>query len=245
MSRLAGKVVIVTGAARGLGRDYARYFSRDGAHVVLADVKGTEGAAAEATGEGTACIGLEADVTSRASCQAMVASTIAAFGRVDVLVNNAGLWRGLNEAGLLDCPDEIWDAAWAVNVTGTWRAYQAVVPRMKEQGWGRVVNVSSMAAANGGNPYGLTKATVEHMTRGMAREVGDFGITVNCIAPGISAFEAAAGALANADEIVAGNAIKRLGTSRDQYEAMVYFCTDAGSYVTGQTIGVDGGALAR
>jgi NAD(P)-dependent dehydrogenase (short-subunit alcohol dehydrogenase family) len=102
-----------------------------------------------------------------------------------------------------------------------------------------------MAAANGGNPYGLTKATVEHMTRGMAREVGDFGITVNCIAPGISAFEAAASALANADDIVAGNAIKRLGTSRDQYEAMVYFCTDAGAYVTGQTIGVDGGALTR
>ena len=108
-----------------------------------------------------------------------------------------------------------------------------------------MINISSMASTIGGSVYGLTKAAVEHMTQGMAREIGDDGVTVNCIAPGISAFEAAAGALENADEIVAGNAIKRLGTSRDLYEAMVYLCTDAAAYVTGQTLRVDGGATVR
>jgi NAD(P)-dependent dehydrogenase (short-subunit alcohol dehydrogenase family) len=243
--RLAGKVVIVTGAARGLGRDYARYFAADGANVVLADVKGTESAAAEASAAGPRCIGVNCDVTDRASLTAMVERTVAEFGRVDVLINNAGLWRGLNEAGLLHCPDDVWDAAWAVNVTGTLRCYQAVVPHMVAHGWGRVINISSMASTFGGNPYGLTKAAVEHMTGGMAREVGDHGITVNCVAPGISAFEAAAGQISNADEVVAGNAIKRLGTTRDLYEAMVYLCTDAGAYVTGQTLRVDGGATVR
>ncbi len=246
MSRFQDRVVIVTGAARGLGRDYARYFARDGANVVLADVKGTESAAEEASAEGgQRCIGVEADVTDRASTDAMVAAARDAFGRLDVLVNNAGLWRGLNEAGLLECPDEIWDAAWAVNVTGSLRCYQSAVPLMREGGFGRVINISSMAARSGSNPYGLTKNAVEHMTRGMAREVGGDGITVNCIAPGISAFEAAQSQLTNADQVVAGNAIKRMGTSADLYEAMVYLCSEQASWVTGETFHIDGGAGAH
>lgn len=240
-----GRVVIVTGAARGLGRDYSRYFAQDGANVVLADVKGTDGAAAEASEAGPLCIGVEADVTSRASVESMMARVRAEFGRLDVLVNNAGLWRGLNEAGLLGCPDDVWDISWAVNVTGTLRCYQAAVPLMAEGGFGRVVNISSMASRNGGNPYGLTKHAVEHMTMGMAGEVGDKGITVNCIAPGISAFEAATSQLPNADAMVAGNAVKRLGTSRDLYAAMAYLCSPDASWVTGQTLRVDGGAGAR
>jgi NAD(P)-dependent dehydrogenase (short-subunit alcohol dehydrogenase family) len=240
-----GQVVIVTGAARGLGRDYARYFADDGANVVLADTKETEVAAAEASAAGPRCIGLVTDVTDRASVEAMVTRVRTEFGRLDVLVNNAGLWRGLAEAGLLACPDEVWNAAWAVNVTGSWRCYQAVVPLMAEGGFGRVINISSMASRGGGNPYGLTKNAVEHMTMGMAGEVGTKGITVNCIAPGISAFEAATSQLPNADAVVAGNAVKRMGTSRDLYAAMVYLCGPDASWVTGQTLRVDGGAGAR
>jgi 3-oxoacyl-[acyl-carrier protein] reductase len=243
-NRLSGNVVIVPGAARGLGRDYARYFAMDGCHVVVADVKDTSGAAQEASALGPKCIGVECDVTSADSVDALVKATVQEFGRLDILINNAGLWRGLAEAGLLDCPDEIWDIAWAVNVTGTLRATRAAIPAMKANSWGRVVNVSSMAAKSGGNSYGLTKSTVEHMTRGMAREVGDFGITVNCIAPGISAFEAAGSQLANADQITGSNPIKRFGTSREQYEAMAYFCSDGASYTTGQTLYVDGGATS-
>jgi NAD(P)-dependent dehydrogenase (short-subunit alcohol dehydrogenase family) len=243
-SRLDGRVVVVTGAARGLGRDYARYFAMDGAHVVVADIKTTAGAAQEASQSGPRCIGVDCDITSQESVNALVETTMQEFGRLDILINNAGLWRGLAEAGLLACPDEVWDAAWAVNVTGTLRATRAAVEAMKSNNWGRVINVSSMAAKQGGNSYGLTKSTVEHMTRGLAREVAQFGITVNCIAPGISAFEAAAGQLANADEILGANPIPRFGTSREQYEAMVYFCSDSASYTTGQTLYVDGGATA-
>jgi len=237
-----GRVVIVTGAARGLGRDYARFFAADGANVVLADITGTDSAAREAAAHGPHCVGVEADVTDRVSVEALVARTEDEFGRLDVLVNNAGLWRGLNEAGLLHCPDEVWDAAWAVNVTGSLLCYQAAVPLMETNGYGRVINISSMASRSGGNPYGLTKNAVEHMTKGMAREVGDKGITVNCIAPGISAFEAAQNALPNADLVVAGNAVKRMGTSRDLYNAIAYLCGPGAEWVTGQVLRVDGGA---
>ncbi len=237
-----GKVAIVTGAARGLGRDYSRYFAADGANVVLADVKGTESAAEEASSAGPRCIGVEMDVTRRDTVKRLIERTRSEFGRVDILINNAGLWRGLNEAGLLGCPDEVWEAAWAVNVTGTLICYQEVVPAMAEHEWGRIINISSMASRSGGSPYGLTKNAVEHMTKGMAREVGDVGITVNCIAPGISAFEAAASALANADQIVAANAVKRMGKSRDLYDAMAYLCSPGAEWVTGQLLRVDGGA---
>ena len=242
MGRFDDRVVIVTGAARGLGRDYARYFAADGAHVVLADVQATGSAVEEVSVTGRRCIGTDTDVTDRASVADLMARTEAEFGRLDILVNNAGLWRGLHEAGLLTCPDELWRAAWAVNVTGTLHCYQEAVPLMEQGGFGRVLNVSSIASTSGGNAYGLTKNAVELMTRGMAAEVGARGITVNCIAPGISAFEAAAGQLPNAEQIVGRNAIKRLGTSRDLYEAMVYLCSDAAAWVTGQTLNVDGGS---
>ncbi len=242
MGRLDGRVVIVTGSARGLGRDYARFFAADGASVVLADVKGTDSAAEEASAQGPRCIGVETDVTSRESTQALVRRTLEEFGRLDVLVNNAGLWRGLHEAGLLNCPDEVWDAAWTVNVTGTLRTYQAAVPALAESGGGRVINVSSVASRSGANAYALTKNAVERMTAGMAGEVGHLGITVNCIAPGISAFEAAGSRLEDAEQIVAGLAVRRIGTSRELYEAMAYLCSDAAGWVTGQTLRVDGGA---
>jgi 3-oxoacyl-[acyl-carrier protein] reductase len=240
-----GRVVIVTGAARGLGRDYAKFFAQDGANVVLADVKDTEAAAKDAEEAGPECIGVETDVTDRASVNALMGRTKEKFGQLDVLVNNAGLWRGLGDCGLLNCPDDLWERAWAVNVTGTLRCYQAAVPLMSERQWGRIINISSMASGSGGNPYGLTKNTVERMTAGMAHEVGELGITVNCVAPGISAFEAAIEQLPMADSIVARNAIKRMGTTRDLYGAMAYLCSPQAEWVTGQTVHVDGGGATR
>ena len=116
---------------------------------------------------------------------------------------------------------------------------------MSRAKWGRIINISSMASGFGGNPYGLTKNTVERMTAGMAHEVGELGITVNCIAPGICAFEAATEQLETADAIVAQNAIKRMGTTRDLYGAMAYLCSPQAEWVTGQTIRVDGGGSIR
>ena len=245
MSELAGRVVIVTGAARGLGRDYARNFARDGANVVVADVKGAEGAAADASAAGARAIAVDTDVTDRASVEALMKRTKDEFGRLDILINNAGLWRGLAQAGLLECPDDLWDAAWRVNVDGTLKCCQAAVPLMKEHGWGRIINVSSVASAQGGNAYGLTKAAVEHMTAGLAREVGKFGVTVNCLAPGISAFDGAKGQIPNFEKIVADSAVQRVGTTRDLYGAVRYLCSDEAEWVTGQTLRVDGGASAR
>jgi 3-oxoacyl-[acyl-carrier protein] reductase len=237
-----GRIVVVTGAARGLGRDYANFFASDGANVVLSDVNTAESATRAASAHGPRCIDVACDVTDRVSVERLMHTTANEFGRLDILINNAGLWRGMNEAGLLHCPDDVWNAAWAVNVTGSLRCYQAAVPFMRANGFGRVVNISSMAAKNGGNPYGLTKNAVEHMTAGMAREVGNLGITVNCIAPGICAFEGAKSALASADALVASLAVPRMGTSRDLYAAMAYLCTPAAEWVTGQVVNVDGGA---
>ena len=246
MTAFDGQVAIVTGAARGLGRDYARYFAQDGANVVLADVKGTESAAEEASAAGPRCIGVECDVTDRASVAALIDRTKAEFGRLDILVNNAGVGGGgtyqVGQIRLLDVTEDIWELAWSVNVTGTLLCYQAAVPLMREGGSGRIINISSMAARSGGSPYGVTKQAVEHMTKGMAKEVGDDGITVNCIAPGICAFEAAKGALPNAEAVFAGNAIKRIGRSRELYDAMKYLCGPEASWITGQTLHVDGGA---
>jgi len=228
--------------AGGRGRDYSRFFAADGANVVLADMLDTTSAAQEASAFGPRCVGVAVDVTDRASVSGLMEATMAEFGRLDVLINNAGLWRGPNEAGLLHCPDDVWERVWAVNVTGSLRCYQAEVPLMELNHFGRVINISSMASRSGGNPYGLTKHAVEHMTRGMAAEVGYKGITVNCIGPDISALEAARGAIANADLVVAGNAVKRIGTSRDLYNAMAYLCGPGAEWVTGQLLRVDGGA---
>jgi NAD(P)-dependent dehydrogenase (short-subunit alcohol dehydrogenase family) len=245
MKPFEGKVVVVTGAARGLGRDYAKYFAQDGASVVLADAKLPEAATAAAAAEGAKAIAVECDVTSRASVEAMIARTKAEFGRLDILINNAGLWRRLEEHGLLDCPDDVWDSAWDVNVKGSWLCYQAATPVMAENNWGRIINVSSMASLTGSNTYGLTKAAVEHMTAGMAREAGKFGVTVNCISPGICAFEGAKGALPQLEAIVKNNPVSRMGTTRDLYNAILYLCTDQAEWVTGQNLRVDGGALTR
>jgi 3-oxoacyl-[acyl-carrier protein] reductase len=241
VGRFDGQVVIVTGAARGLGRDYARRFAADGAHVVIADIKAADAAAAEASAAGPRSVAVAVDITDRGSTGAMVEQVVGEFGRIDMLVNNAGLWRGLAEAGLLDCPDELWDAAWAVNVTGTLRCYQAVAPVMVAAGYGRIVNVSSIASYGSANSYALTKATVERMTRGMASEMGPHGVTANCIAPGISAFDGAKSNLANADAVLAESTIKRLGTSDDLYAGVAYLCSKEAAWVTGQNLRIDGG----
>ncbi len=245
MSDLTGRVVIITGAARGLGRDFARLFARDGAHVVLADIRDASTATAAACEAGARCIAVQADVTDRASVDALMARTMAEFGRLDILINNAALWREPEAYGILDCPPEVWNATWGVNLTGVLNGYQAAVPLMRQGGFGRIINVSSTASATGGNVYGLSKCALELMTSGMAREVGKDAITVNSIVPGICAFSGAKGQLPGFDAILARIPLGRVGTSDDLYAAMAYLCSDAAGWVTGENMVLDGGLSAR
>jgi 3-oxoacyl-[acyl-carrier protein] reductase len=242
---MAQRVVIVTGSARGLGRDYACAFAREGARVILADLHGSSCTAARLSEMGAPHLDVRTDVTDPSSTKEMVEATMAEYGRIDVLVNNAGLWRGYDSHGLLNCTVDAWKSAWDVNLTGTLLCYQAVVPVMRQQGNGRIINISSMSSVTGGSAYGLTKAAVEHMTAGMAREVGEWGITVNCLAPGVATFEGARDRIPQLDALVKRNAVPRMGTSRDLFAALRYLCSEEASWVTGQTIRVDGGALAR
>jgi len=245
MGTLTDRVVVITGARRGLGRDFARYFAEDGANVVLADLKDADAATQAASGTGARCLNVQTDITDRTSVEALMRRTKEEFGRLDILVNNAALWREPEAYGLLDCPAEVWDATWAVNLTGVLNCYQAAAPLMQERGWGRIINVSSTASGLGSNSYGLSKNALELMTTGMAREVGKFGITVNSIVPGICAFEGARGQLPQFDEILARIPLGRVGSSRDLYAAMAYLASEAAAYVTGENMVLDGGLSTR
>ena len=155
-----GRVVVVTGAARGLGRDYARYLARDGANVVVADSVDGDDAVREAGAEGPRCLFWPTDVTGRSSVHALFDATLAAFGRLDVLINNAGHSRRL-ERSRLGAPEPGWSQRWEVDVTGSWRCYRAAAPIMAAAGWGRVLNLCAVPAHGEKSPeaQGITRSS--------------------------------------------------------------------------------------
>ena len=248
---LDGKVVVITGAARGLGQAYAVAFAAMGAAVVAADLGDCEETVALATADGGRCIGVEADVTDAPAVDAMAAAAVEAFGGIDALVNNAALYGALH-GGRFDSIDENeWDAAMEVNVKGIWFCCRAVVPKLRERGGGSIVNVASLAATYG-MPYGLhystSKAAVIGLTRALAREIGRDEIRVNAIAPTAVITEGTReffgpkyeGAL---DTIKSGQAIRRNPEPDDMVGTVMWLVSDASRFVTGQTIAVDGGTV--
>jgi 3-oxoacyl-[acyl-carrier protein] reductase len=245
MSVLDGRVAIVTGGGGGIGARYCRGLAAEGARVVVADI--VEDDARRVAGEcgGLACCVYVADATS---VQGMVAATLSAYGRIDALINNAAVFAQLVQPrkNFDDIPVDEWDRVMAVNVRGTWLCSKAVAPVMRAQGSGVIINISSgtiFGGQTGFAHYVTSKAAVWGMARVMARELGDFGIRVNTITPGLTSSEVVVEAYGA--EALRLNAqrrmLKREEVPEDLVGTVVFLCSDASAFITGQTLNVDGG----
>ncbi|APW38030.1 dehydrogenase [Rhodoferax koreense] len=241
---LAGKSVIVTGAARGIGEACARRFAREGAKVVLADVLDAEGRALAAELGG---IYVHCDVGDKAQVDALVARTLEAHGRIDILVNNAGIFRA---ADFLDVTEEDFDAVLRVNVKGSFLLGQAAARVMAQAGGGNIVNMSSvngvLAIPNIAS-YNVSKGGINQLTRVMALALADKNIRVNAVAPGTIATELAAKAVLTSEEakakIMMRTPMKRLGEPSEIAEVVAWLASDGASYITGEIVVVDGGRM--
>ena len=183
------KVVVITGAARGLGQEYACQFARRGARVVVTDLRNCDETLKAIENEGAEGLAVTADVTDADSTAKMAEAAVARFGGIDVLVNNAALYGSLTFAPFDKLDESEWDATMNVNVKGIWQCCKAVLPAMKERGGGSIINISSLAATYGmpnGLHYTTSKAAVIGATRGLARELGRFNIRVNAVAPKVT-----------------------------------------------------------
>jgi p-cumic alcohol dehydrogenase len=245
---LDGKVAIVTGAARGLGREFVRVLAAAGAKVVAADLNDCAETAALAGGNARAA---RLDVADMASVQAVTDIAVAEFGRIDILVNNAALYATLKGGRFEKIDEGEWDAAMRVNVKGIWQCCKAAVPEMRKVGGGSIVNISSLAATYG-TPFALhyttSKAAVIGLTRGLARELGRDNIRVNSIAPSAVLTEGTRQFFGEKHDralqvIASGQSIQRNLQPKDIAGAMLWLASDQSAFVTGQTIAVDGGTV--
>lgn len=245
---LTGKVAIVTGAAKGgIGEAYAQTLALAGAAVVCADIN-LDGARAVATGltsAGHRAIAVEVDIADESSVAALVERTVSEFGGVDILVNNAALMAQIVGTPAIQFGRTEWDRAFAVNLTGAWQCAKAVVPVMKGRGGGRIVNQSSAGAFPAESVYGITKLALVGLTTTLARELGPFGITVNCIAPGITASEAGKMLAPEGSPfrkmVEQRVALRAVGEPTELCGALLLLCSPAGGWITGQVLHVDGG----
>jgi p-cumic alcohol dehydrogenase len=246
-----GKVVVITGAARGIGQEFARYLGALGACVLVADIKDCAQTLALVREKGGKAAATRLDVASAASAMEMAGAALEAFGRIDALINNAALFGGLKGGRFDTIGESEWDAAMAVNVKGIWNCCKAVVPALRKNGGGSIVNMASLAATYG-MPYGLhyttSKAAVIGLTRGLARELGRDNIRVNAIAPSAVLTQGAQEFFAEKAEkaleaIRMDQAITRSLKPSDLVGVVHWLVSDASQLVTGQTIAVDGGTV--
>jgi NAD(P)-dependent dehydrogenase (short-subunit alcohol dehydrogenase family) len=248
---LEGKVAIVTGAARGLGKEYAERLAEEGVAIVVGDVRDCSETVAAVEGAGGRAVGVTLDVTDAASCEAAAKAAEDNFGRIDVLVNNAALYGGLKGGRFESLDPDEWDQCMAVNVTGMWNCCKAVVGGMRQAGGGSIINISSLAAVYGlpfALHYAVSKAAVIGMTRSLARELGKDWIRVNAIAPSAVMTEGTeeffGAKLEKAKEVIAsGQTLQRNLETADLAGSVIYLAGDASKFVTGQTIMVDGGTV--
>ncbi len=250
MTRFSDQVAIVTGGAQGIGAAYARAFAAEGAKVVIADILDGSELADEIGSAGGEALAATVDVTDSASIDAMVRTALSEYGRVDILVNNAALFAALKHCRFEDISEEEWIRVMDVNVRGVWQVSKAVTPAMREHGYGKIVNIASTVALKG-TPmmlhYTASKGAVIALTRALAREVGDDGICVNAVAPGLTMSE---GVLETGywsdewiDRNVASRIIKRRAVPDDMVGTVLFLSSRDADFITGQTMVVDGGAV--
>lgn len=249
MNRLSGKVAIVTGGAQGIGATYARAIAQEGAAVVVADILDGSEVVAEIGKNGGKAIEVNTNVTSPESLAEMVAKAKETFGGVDILVNNAAIFGKLKDKPFMEIGGEEWDQVMAVNVRGSFEAIKAVFPAMKENGYGKIVNIASGTVFKGAPNllhYVTSKGAVIAMTRSLSRELGPHNICINALAPGLTLSEnVKAGSNYNADRLSANKmtrAIQRDQVPEDLTGALIYLCSSDSDFMTGQTMLVDGGS---
>ena len=243
---LTGKRVIVTGAATGLGRAFALDFAAHGAEVIVADMNeaGAKETCALISHHGGLAHMVSLNVTDAASCAAL-AETARSLGGVDVLVNNAAYFAGLQRAAFEDIAEDDFDKALSVNVKGVWQVTRALSPLMKSAGVGSIVNIAS-ATVFSGSPewlhYVASKGAVIAMTRVMAKELGPYGIRANVVAPGFTLTEASLDHIEDAQNYGIGRAaLKRNAEVQDISGGVLYLASDLSAFMTGQTLVIDGG----
>ncbi|MGI9050299.1 MAG: SDR family NAD(P)-dependent oxidoreductase [Rubrobacteraceae bacterium] len=246
MAGLEGRVAIVTGGGGGLAEGICDALATAGAAVAAVDVsrEKAEKMAGRISSSGARCIGIEADVSDKSSVEAMIQRVADELGGVDILVNNAAIYP---RRAWTEIEEEEWDRVMAVNLKGYFLCARAAFPYMREKGWGRIVNVSSITFFIGWDlllSYVSSKGGIIGFTRTLAREVGPEGVTVNAIAPG--AFPTDAEKIHPNPEqynqwVLDEQSVKRRGTPEDIGNLVAFLASDASSFITGQTIGIDGG----
>jgi 3-oxoacyl-[acyl-carrier protein] reductase len=243
------RVVLITGAAQGIGRELARQYAAAGAIAIVADMNGdaAKRVECEITEQGGRSMSVEADVADPQAVAAMTDAIVARFGRIDVLINNAAIFASLDKRKFEQIPLDEWDQVIRVNINGPFLCARAVAPVMRKAGWGRIINIASDAVPKGVMNYMhyvTSKSAMIGFTNAMARELGEDGINVNCIRPGAVATEVERAVnptqgLRNSQ--IAQQCLKRGMLPTDLVGIMLFLSSPASSFITGQTIACDGG----
>ena len=249
MGRLEGRVALVTGAAQGIGAAFARGLSNEGAKVAIADLDSGAEVVEQIVAAGGEAIDVPTDVSTEDGCESMVARAIEAFGRLDILVNNAAIFTAVERKPFDEIPVSEWDAVMGVNVRGVWLGCKAVVASMREQKYGKIISICTGRIFKG-SPfflhYDASKAAVLGITRSLAREVGDHNICVNAIASGSTMSENVLKRTnwsGGGPEVTrATRALKRDETPEDLVGACIFLASSDSDFITGQTLVVDGGS---